>query len=279
MRRAVPAHQHRRWPQALTATTIVGVALSFGVPITSATVDAPVRSGDVVVVSSSDGSHELTHGGSATAFSLRLPAGASCPGDSANDQWRVQSFVVPATDDPSTFKYTSVAPAGDGRYALYDAQTHPLINSLTQENLAPGHPGVIPAIPPLSFAVFPPGTVPSGTYRVGIACTLFRATAKYWDTQLVVTATPRDKPGQLVWRLARLPAIAINDSSNGSSLSIVAAVAAGLAVAGALGWFFWLSAARKARSTRTNRNPTRTSPSQRSHDDPRSKLKASSFRP
>jgi hypothetical protein len=223
--------------------------------MTSATIDAPVRSGDVVVVSSTDGSHELTHGGSATKFSLRLPPGAACPGDSANDQWRVQSFVVPATDDPSTFKYTSVAPAGDGRYALYDVQTHPLINSLTQENLAPGQPGVIPAIPPLSFAVFPPGTLPSGTYRVGIACTLFRATAKYWDTQLVLTATPSDKPGQLEWRLASVPATAINDSSNGSSLWIVAAVAAGVAVAGALGWFFWRPSTRKARNTRTNRNP------------------------
>ncbi|MGZ4764695.1 MAG: hypothetical protein ACXV5U_02870 [Ilumatobacteraceae bacterium] len=238
----------------MTATTIAGVALSFGVPIASATVDAPVRSGDVVVVSSSDGSHELTHGGSATKFSLRLPAGAACPGDSANDQWRVQSFVVPATDDPSTFKYTSVAPAGGGRYALYDVQTRPLINSLTQENLAPGQPGVIPAIPPLSFAVFPPGTLPSGTYRVGIACTLFRATAKYWDTQLVLTATPSDKPGQLVWRVANVSATAINNSSSGSNLWIIAAVAAGVAVAGALGWVFWRSRARRPRN-RSFRRP------------------------
>jgi hypothetical protein len=239
----------------LAATTIVGVASSFGVPITSASVDAPVRSGDVVVVSSSDGSHELTHGGSATKFSLRLPAGAACPGDSANDQWRVQSFVVPATDDPSIFKYTSVAPAGDGRYALYDVETHPLINNLTQENLAPGQPGVIPAIPPLSFAVFPPGTLPSGTYRVGIACTLFRATAKYWDTQLVLTATPSDKPGQLVWRLASVPATAVNDPSNGSSVWIIVAVAAGGALAAALGWFFWRSSSRNTRTTSTKTNP------------------------
>ncbi len=251
MTRVLPALTQRHWRYALAATTIVAVGLSFGAPITLATVAAPVRSGDVVVVDSGDGSHELTHGGSATKFSLRLPTGAACPGDSANDQWRVQSFVVPATDDPVTFKYTSVAPAGDGRYALYDVQTHPLINSLTQENLAPGQPGVIPAIPPLSFAVFPPGTLPSGTYRVGIACTLFRETAKYWDTELLLTATPSDKPGQLVWRLASVSANAINDSSHGSSLWIIPA-AAGVIGAAVLGWFFWRRNTRKA-NTRNHR--------------------------
>jgi len=168
-------------------------------------VGAPERAGDVAVVEVTDLSRALLEGGSATEFTLRLPSGASCPGDSANDQWRVQSFVVPAADDPGTLYYGSQGPDGVGRYALYLVSTRPYVHMLTQQNDRAGQPGRISVPPPLSFGVFPPGTLQPGRYRIGIACTYLRKTAVYWDAEIDLAAAPGDAPAQLTWRVVDEP--------------------------------------------------------------------------
>lgn len=158
--------------------------------------------GEAVVVSVPDTSERLSEGGSATVFTLRLPDDASCPGDSANDQYRVQSFIVPVADDLGALTYETIKPEGDGRWALYDTDTRPVVHALTEPNNGGGQPGRIGGIPPFSFAVFPPGELPDGTYHIGIACSLFKETVRHWATQLVLTAAPADEPGRLRWRLA-----------------------------------------------------------------------------
>ena len=233
-------------------------AVGWSLPATaSATVGAPVDAGDVVVVAANDGSREVTDGGSATEFSLRLPADAACPGDSLHDQWRVQTFIVPATDDPGSLRYGVIAPDGDGRFVLYNVRGEPLIHVLTRANSGAGEPGAISEIPPLSFAVFKPGILQGGRYRIGVACTLFRETAKYWDTELVLTASPGDSPGQFVWRLANSPA-RTNDTNRGTSLWLISAI--GALCAGALGGFVWQRTTRKSDHSRhippTRRKPT-----------------------
>jgi hypothetical protein len=226
------------------AATIVVLGSSLRVPVASAAVGQPVREGDAVVVDGADGSHVLTHGASATLFSLRLPAGATCPGDSANDQWRVQSFMVPAAVDTASIHYNVAGPDGLNQYPLYMANTAQFVDSLTNQNADPGEPGVIPAIPPMSLGAFPPGILPAGTYRIGIACTLARHTAKYWDTEIVITSSPGDRPSQFVWRLAHLPA---GDSgSHQSSSRWLPPAIGGLAGAAVIGWFF---VNRKPRAT------------------------------
>lgn len=180
----------------VTALAVVTVA-SWPAAAAAAT---GTRAGDAVVVDSLDLDVPLSEGGSAAIFTLRLPDGASCPGDSANDQYRIQSFVVPAADDPGTLRYEEIKPVGAGRWALYEVGTRPYAQALTDLNDGEGRPGRIGGIPPLSFAVFPPGELPDGRYRVGIACTLARATERFWDTELVLTAVPDDEPGQLRWR-------------------------------------------------------------------------------
>jgi hypothetical protein len=228
----------------LSAITVVGLAWTFGIPVASAAIVQPVRAGDAVIVDGDDGSAELTHGQSATQFSLQLPQGAACPGDSANDQWRFQSFMVPASDTPDTLHYNVAGPDGPGQFALFQVSTTPLVDVLTNQNAGPGEPGVIPALPPLSFAAFPPGVLPAGTYRIGIACTLSRQTADYWDTEIVLTSSPADKPSQFVWRLATAPA-SVKDSPPGSSGWILPVGIAVLAVV-AVTWFLWLRPTRIA---------------------------------
>jgi hypothetical protein len=253
--------QARRRPRraaryALSATTLIGLAWTFGIPAASAATVEPVRAGDAVIVEGNDGSGELTHGKSATQFSLRLPQGAACPGDSANDQWRFQSFMVPASDTPDTLHYNVNGPDGPGQFALFQVSTSPLVDVLTNQNAVPGEPGVIPALPPMSFAAFPPGLLPAGTYRIGIACTLARQTANYWDTEIVITSSPSDKPSQFVWRLASVPAN-VDDSHPGSSAWLIPV---GLAVLGAaaLAWFFWRRPTRVAVNRRRVPNRARS---------------------
>ncbi len=247
---------------ALSAILMVALASWLGATGASAATVQPVRSGDAVIVDGNDGSGEITHGQSATQFSLRLPQGAACPGDSANDQWRFQSFMVPASDTPDTLHYNVAGPDGSGQYALFQVSTSPLVDVLTNQNAGPGEPGVIPALPPLSFAAFPPGVLPAGTYRIGVACTLSRQTADYWDTEIVTTSSPSDKPSQFVWRLATAPA-SVNDSHAGSSGWLLPV---GLAVLGAaaLAWYLLKRRGRNAMPQRPARsrstNSTRTAP-------------------
>ena len=189
------------------------------------------RAGDVVVIDGRNGSELLSSGGGATPFSLRLPPGASCPGDSANDNYRVQTFVVPAADDPAALTYESQKPAGDGRWALYDVNTTPYVQVLTEVASAPGQPGRITPLSQLRFAVFPPGTFPDGRYRIGVACTQWSDTVQYWDTEIDVVADPgadpAEDPAQLRWAVVGAPA---PSGVAGSSL-LVGMTAVGLLVA------------------------------------------------
>jgi hypothetical protein len=170
---------------------------------------APVHAGEAedlgdLVVLDVDGA-PLRNGGSATEFSLQMPPDATCPGDSMSDQWRVQSFISPAADDIGSLHYGVIGPDGPAQYALFAVDTKPFAQQLTLANDSPGQPGRIGGVPLMSFAVMTPGLLPAGRYRIGIACTLFGATAHYWDTEIVLEDSPGDVPAQFTWRLPDAP--------------------------------------------------------------------------
>lgn len=141
----------------------------------------------------------LASGGSAAEFSLSLPGEASCPGDSRNDNWRVQTFIVPSDVDPASVEYGPNGPTGEHQWAFYDTVTSPVIEGLLVPNDAAGSPARIDTFPPMSFRVFPVGEIPPGRYRAGAACTWFGATGPYWDTELVFADAPDDEPARLTW--------------------------------------------------------------------------------
>jgi hypothetical protein len=213
------------------------VALAMHSP-SFASVDAPVDAGVVVVIDGNDRQQDVGRGGSAAVFSLRLPDASTCPGDSLHDQWRVQSFMVPADVDVTSLQYGVIGPEGEQHYALYDVRTKPFVNELTRANEVAGQPGFIGDIPVFSFALFPVGTVAPGTYRVGLACTLQRETAKYWDAEIVIEADPSDQPAQLAWSVVGGPDVESSGPATASSdafpistvLLIVGAVALAIGV-------------------------------------------------
>jgi hypothetical protein len=247
----------RRWSRVLVALAIGACAVSLPASANAVTppvntVDTsgivPIRSGDVQIVDPVRRGTELQRGGSSTEFTLEPPAASQCPGDSEHDSWRVQTFMVPADVDPGTLVYV-IGPNGEGQYPVFDKFTEPYVDRLTIANDSAGLPARIDALPPMNFAVFPPGLLPDGTYRIGIACSYFSATANYWDTQIIITSSPDDEPAQFVWRLAGAPATVPDSDSDQKSRLWLVPVLAG--VAGLGGWFVWNRNRRNLRTTDT----------------------------
>jgi len=170
------------------------VLLSLGMSATRA--DAAAREGTIIVVDASDTRRVLSDGEHGTAFSIRLPDDATCPGDSMHDDWRVQTFFVPATDDPGALTYTVAVtgpdgPKDDARVSLYSTEGRPYVQQLLGANAAAGQPGEIPEFPALSFRRLPIDYLPTGDYLMGVACTDAESkTGTYWDTNVHVDSSP-----------------------------------------------------------------------------------------
>lgn len=211
---------------ALVLALVAGALLATGAAAASGE-----HAGPVTVVNEAGSTARRTHGGSRTTFSLRLPEGASCPGDSANDGYRVQSFLVPVRDDPAVLRYKSIGPEGDNRYALYDVETHPYVQMFTTEAESPGKPGYLVNLPTFDYAVFPPGYLTDGPHRIGVACTLYNETVRYWDAEVVLSRDTGDARAQLQWHVVGTSSSSGSSSRPGGALAVVTAGVAAAVVA------------------------------------------------
>ncbi|MBA2608266.1 MAG: hypothetical protein H0U92_04980 [Actinobacteria bacterium] len=147
--------------------------------------------------SGTGGGQPLASGTKTTAFSLKLPNGAACTGDSANDGYRVQSYHVPSTVDPASLTYDATGPIPNGvgasfRQPLYQTNSSPYVDAQTAPaSPAPG-PGPVVNIPAFDYSQYDATTLPAGTYNIGIACTKGAASAtqldKYWNAPVTIAA-------------------------------------------------------------------------------------------
>lgn len=214
--------------RAETSATIVLATVALA---TTLLVPSPARaqSAEDAVVVDPDGL-PMTGGSGDTPFSLHLPDGAACPGDSQDGQYRVQSFLVPVTADPATLRYQGLHPETDDGWALYEVNTNTYMNRPTAVATEPGGEGAIINIPSFSFAVFEPGMLPLGRMRIGLACSLFAETERHWEAQIEIVADEDDLAG-ISWTVVDPPAGA---GEGGSSTSVLGGVAlAALAGVGA----------------------------------------------
>ena len=225
---------------ALGAIVSIAALLRPGSVAAGGSVDDPVRAGDATIVDAYNQSKPLDHGTGKTTFSLRLPDGAACPGDSRNDQWRVQTYLLPFEEDPVSVRYGPIGPdpVGNGRYAMFDVNTTPYVQQLTRQNLAAGQPGVIAPLPPFSFAVVAGEQIPSGRYRLGVACTYFGATAVFWDTEIELVDPPGGAAGKLTWHL---PGVTLSAASEGDGVSpwIVFGALGAIPILAVIGLIVW----------------------------------------
>jgi len=156
--------------------------------------------GSAVVVDAINTDRELTEFDSTAAFRLRLPQGATCAGDSANEDYRVQTFLVPADTDLSTLKYRSRSPDGNDLYrALKYVDGEVATQAVLNQNAGPGQAALIldPRLP-FTFAHYGEGTFPPGRWSIGVACTpLDWNVDKYWNAEVLLEAAPDVVPGGL----------------------------------------------------------------------------------
>ena len=68
--------------------------------LAAAPATAGAATGDGEIIHPATGA-PLDSGGSATTYGVALPAGASCPGDTAHDGYHVYSYLVPAGHTPT----------------------------------------------------------------------------------------------------------------------------------------------------------------------------------
>jgi len=219
---------------------LVWVVFGASAAAAGAAAGEPVDGGDVVLVDAS--ARPLASGNSDVRFTLRLPDEAVCPGDSANDQWRWQTFIVPSETEIGDITWGVIGPEGDGQAALYDTSSRYLSHQNLLPNQATGEPGRLPTLPFMSFSGFPKGYLADGAYRIGLACTLQREPSIYWDASFVVSTSAEGGSAGFAWASPTAPAGAVPAESAESRnwRSIVAAAIAAAAIAGA--FLLWRSA-------------------------------------
>jgi len=135
----------------------------------------------------------LTSGTAATKWTLALPQGASCSGDTATDNYHIFTYVVPSSVDPATLHFGSSGPSNNPQaFPLVDDGGSPFIAG----NTGIGTGQVLP-VPFTTLQWGNPPTpfdstlIPPGTYNIGIACANGTGdNDKFWNAQETFTGDP-----------------------------------------------------------------------------------------
>lgn len=207
--------RQRRWGTigARTGFVVSAVALALsvnsafssqppaGAAATAGTAQVIVPMGEDQV----DGGKLLDSGDSSTDFSLLLPDGAACTGDSAAQDYRIYSYFVGGEIDPTSLEFLGSAgpqpeafgaPLAEFRQPLYDVFGSPFNAAQTANAEDDDGPGLIVNIPAFSLAVFEEATnLPLGEYNAGIACWGPGADPgldKFWNVRFTVEANAND---------------------------------------------------------------------------------------
>lgn len=240
-----------RLPAALAAAALV---VTWAVLLASAQDDVPPPPdpSDVVrkemLVTDATGAR-LDTGGGLTPFRVELEGEDQCPGDSAHDQYRVDSYMVPIGVDPARLLYTSAGPTPPHfrtyesfQKTLHTTLAEPFAGATTAQQDEPGGPGPIRELPLFDFSVYGPdpriedwdGGVPEGEYRVGIACTFANRVANLWETTIRVSEDEGDEPVGIRWEVTGPQPAALETDDDASSVRPVLAFAGVAAVLAAV---------------------------------------------
>jgi hypothetical protein len=176
-----------RWVLVTVGATVV--ALSVALPA------GALEAAGVPVVIAPSG-QVLDSGGSATPFTLRLPSGAKCPGDTYHHGYLVFSYVVPTTIDPSGLTFPGDFPRSG--VDLITVSGVPFVTQATDPYAA-----TIVSLPDFSWSRYDHDSadLPPGPYNVGIACAHGLGTVeRYWNVKFDFAPSARD-PGGFTWRV------------------------------------------------------------------------------
>ncbi len=173
----------------------------------------------------------LDGGGSATPFGIVLEGEDECPGDSVHDQFRIDSYMVPVAVDPTQLMFTALGPTPPSfrdyagfQMPVYKLDDDPYAAQLTSQPAEAGGPGPIPELPRFGWGVYVPttgiedyaGGLPSGEYRIGVACTYATRVTNLWETTIEITPDATDEPVGIAWTVTGSQPSGLASSSSGS---------------------------------------------------------------
>ncbi len=189
----------RRRRAVRTVAGVMLIAAAGGVLLRSDPSTAATLGGVATIVDPGT-SQALTSGGSTTVFTVALPTGAACSGDTANDGYHVYSYLVPHGTDLGTVKFVNFPTKGYGfvdNTGTYYGAANTAINT-----------GQIIGIPtnlewaPLTNSVALStllGGGSSASWDAGIACADTNGNlSDNWNVELTFTADGSD-PNGFTW--------------------------------------------------------------------------------
>jgi hypothetical protein len=145
-------------------------------------------------------------GDSSTEMTLSLTSPDNvCPGDTATGNYRWNTFMAPSSVDVGTLTYNNQGPISPAA----GVTVRPLFTAIGGSSLVNRstavQTGQIVGTSTVSFAVFGPGDIAPGSYKIGYACTKPPAlgqpaqTERFWQVQIVVTQSATGGPAQIAW--------------------------------------------------------------------------------
>lgn len=166
-------------------------------------------------------------GNSSTEITLSLAApNNACPGDTATDGYKWQTFMVPASVNASALTYkngpvkTASIPTAFPLYSFIGQ------SSVVNKNTAV-ETGQIVGTSTTSFSVFTPGQIAAGDYKIGYACSKAPAagqnavTERFWEQVITVTADEDGGPAEFSWT-AQAPSTTTTTTTTSTTTTTIA---------------------------------------------------------
>jgi hypothetical protein len=202
---------------AVGVMAATGAISVYGVSAASAATANPGGPAKVVkpATSGTVPSDLLTSGDASTKWTLALPQGASCTGDTAINNYHVFTYVVPSTVDPGTLHFGNDGPDNNPQaFPLVDDGGSPFTAGATGVGTGQVLPVPFTTLqwgnPPTPFDA---SLIPPGTYNIGIACANGAGVAdKYWNVQETFTGDPTVFTGPNAFAWTVVPAADLPES-------------------------------------------------------------------
>jgi len=181
-------------------TSVATLVATTGDPASASTLNG------VATISKPGTTTPLTSGGSATQFTVTLPAKAACDGDTATHGYHVYSYFVKKGTNLSTVTFIGHPSVGSGLFESNGRYYGPVNTAVTTGAVPNPLPNdfvfseLLTHGEPLSSLLYTgSGSTASGIWETGIACaTSSGALADNWNTEATFKASSSD-PDKFVW--------------------------------------------------------------------------------
>jgi hypothetical protein len=183
--------------RAVVTLALATLALAGVVVGTTQVAGAATAGAEVLVTPGT--TRTLTSGGSTTPYGVVLPAGASCPGDTAHDGYHVFTYLVPGNASPTDVSFRTGDPSRWYGYVAEGAYIG-AVNTAESTGQIVGLPNSFVWTRLTPQILFPNG-VHTATWNGGVACAdTHGQVTDYWNSTIRFTADASDPTG-FTWKV------------------------------------------------------------------------------